>query len=108
MAGDMIEEYNSSSYNHYGEELQKIMSTYGSYGVLGNHEYYDQADESRQYLINHNCYIMRDEIIPVGKDIILIGREEKEASGMQRPLRKTVAQLLENVDSSKLIILLDH
>ena len=69
---------------------------------LGNHEYYAGKDGSRQFYALAGIRLLRDESMKWA-DFEVIGRDDRT-----NPHRKTVAQLVEDVDSSKYIILLDH
>lgn len=85
-----------------------MKSKYGTYGVLGNHEYYDMVDSSRQYLIDHHCYIMKDEVVTVNNEIVLVGRDDREGGKLGRPERKPIEKLIDNIDNDKAIVIIDH
>lgn len=109
LAGDIIEDYAiAAEHNDYGKELMKLKSKWGVFGVLGNHEYYDEAEKSREYLKQHNCYIMRDEVTVVNDNIVIIGRDDRSCVTRGRPHRAQITKLLEGIDANKLIIVIDH
>jgi len=83
--------------------LKKINAPMGVYAVLGNHEYYGNLPEFIKLLKEANITLLRDSVATVGKDILLVGRDD--ASNKKR---KKLNQLVSNADSTKLIIVLDH
>ncbi|MCB9807059.1 metallophosphoesterase [Candidatus Peribacteria bacterium] len=49
-----------------GSSLRKFKSTYGTYGITGNHEYIGGMERARDYLTEHNISILQDETIEIG------------------------------------------
>jgi predicted MPP superfamily phosphohydrolase len=90
-----------------GKILSQIKSKYGVYAVTGNHEYIGTVDASVRYLEEHGIKVLRDEVIEV-EGLYIAGREDlsyNRASGRQR---KTLPELLSDVDHSKPIMMMDH
>lgn len=48
-----------------GSYIRKFRSTYGVYGITGNHEYIGGMERAREYLIEHDIRILQDEVIEV-------------------------------------------
>lgn len=69
---------------------------------LGNHEYITGIDRALDFYNRAGVTLLRDTTLTVG-DLVIAGRDDR--SNFKR---KTTAQLLEGVDRSKFIILLDH
>jgi hypothetical protein len=69
---------------------------------LGNHEYITGIDEALNFYDQARITLLRDSTITIG-DIVIAGRDDR-FSRKRKPLK----HLLEKVDSSKFIILLDH
>jgi uncharacterized protein len=90
-----------------GKILSQIKSKYGVYAITGNHEYIGTVDASVRYLEEHGIKVLRDEVVEV-EGLYIAGREDlsyNRASGRQR---KTLPELLSDVDHSKPIMMMDH
>ncbi len=92
--------------------LGKINSTYGTYYVYGNHDknvYTSTPNYSIKELSdtikNSNIKILEDNVVTLNKEITLVGRADK---GDGNNKRKSIAELVKNVDKSQEIIVLDH
>lgn len=69
---------------------------------LGNHEYISGIDKSLDFYQRAGITLLRDSVITMG-DFVIVGRDDRFARK-----RKPLNHLLEGVDSSKYVILLDH
>lgn len=59
------------------EVMKQLTSTYGVYGVLGNHEYYGKKIPTFvEEMDRAGVKILRDETVQVGKAFILTGQED--------------------------------
>jgi uncharacterized protein len=88
----------------FGSIMEKLSATYGVYGVLGNHEYYGGGipvyiEEMKRIGIP----ILMDETIVLEGGIQLVGRKDKTDRN-----RKSIEVLLEEIDETKPIIIMDH
>ncbi|MDR2221287.1 MAG: metallophosphoesterase [Flavobacteriaceae bacterium] len=105
IAGDVID--NSVAPLHYyalDQLLGKLTSRLGTYSCLGNHEYLAGISGSHHFLKEANIKVLQDEVLSIDEEsIVLIGRDDKTNTH-----RKTLEQLVDGVDSSKVCILLDH
>lgn len=102
-AGDIFDDRDINALIREKEHLKNIQSKYGTYGVLGNHEYYSgNLKETLEVFKEANIRILRDEYTEI-EGIYIVGRED--ASQRQR---KALADILQGVDKSKPIFLLDH
>jgi len=90
-----------------GSELKKIESKYGVFAITGNHEYIGNAETSCAYLEAHGIRMLRDEAVEIA-GIYLVGREDRAAKQFANLERKSLADLLAPLDTSKPIVLLDH
>lgn len=87
-----------------GVELEKLHAPLGVFGVLGNHENHANAKRSREYLEKHGIRVLYDEVVSIdGNAFYLAGRLDLSI----KP-RKPLAAILENVDRTRPIILIDH
>ena len=69
---------------------------------LGNHEYYGGESNALLFYKKADITLLRDSMITVG-DVCIIGRDDRT-----HPKRKTLKELMNGVDRSKYLILLDH
>ena len=83
------------------EEFRKIKAPI--YACLGNHEYYSGDTIAEQFYRDANIKLLRDETVNIGKDISIIGRDDRT-----NVHRKNINELTKDVEKSRYIILLDH
>lgn len=69
---------------------------------LGNHEYYAGEPNSMQFYKKAGITLLRDSVITID-DVCIIGRDDRT-----NPHRKSVAELMRQVDKEKYVIVLDH
>lgn len=106
LVGDIVDDH---PYWYKAYQMDKVMkslkSTYGIYGVLGNHEYYGRqiplfVDEMRKSGVT----ILQDETICIAKTFYVTGREDKTNKN-----RKSLAELsIGVVDKQLPWIVMDH
>ncbi len=82
--------------------LGAIEAKFGVYCVLGNHDYLELS-QTLEFLKSSKVIPLRDSSILVNDQFYIVGRDEYS----QAP-RKPLGELVESLDKSKLIILLDH
>ncbi|OJU55361.1 MAG: hypothetical protein BGN96_15850 [Bacteroidales bacterium 45-6] len=83
--------------------FKKIEAPLGIYTCLGNHEYYAGVDKCTDFFKKAGIHLLRDSVALVDSTFYIVGRDDKTNSG-----RKPMRQLMEEIDHSKPIILLDH
>ncbi len=109
ITGDFIDDDTSKKDMIDGcNALGKINSTYGTYLVFGNHDlgYYSReysSDEFINNLIKNNVVVLQDEVRLINDEFYIIGRKDKRYSG-----RKTIDDLVKDLDSNKYMIDLNH
>lgn len=104
IAGDIID--NSArplNAGKYAEYFKKIQSTYGIYACLGNHEYISGINESLAFYEKAGIHLLRDSAVEIDSSFYIIGRDDKT-----NLKRKPLSGLMQGIDKSKPIILLDH
>lgn len=89
-----------------GSSVRKLRSSYGVYGIIGNHEYIGGMERAKSYLMEHGITILQDEVIEVAW-ITIIGRDDISAARFGRH-RTDLAELVHSLDKKKPLILLDH
>lgn len=105
LVGDIVDDH-PYWYKVYemDEVMKKLTSTYGIYGVLGNHEYYGKQipifiDEMKKSGVT----ILRDETICIADSFYVTGREDKTNKN-----RKSLEQLSTSVRHRLPWIVMDH
>ncbi|RXI96764.1 metallophosphoesterase [Anaerobacillus alkaliphilus] len=84
--------------------MKEMHAPLGIFGVLGNHEYYGRAiplfvnEMAKQHI-----KILMDEVVLIDDSFYLVGRKDKTDRN-----RLSISKLMETIDQSKPIILLDH
>lgn len=110
LAGDIVD-YEAQTYisEDMTQTFKKLKSAYGIYGVLGNHEYISGEPEKLQKLYEESgINLLKDDIKYVNNDFYVVGRDDASAEGFLGIKRKPLSQILKGVDSSKLILMMDH
>jgi uncharacterized protein len=109
LAGDVVDEDIEPVIRlNLGEMLRSIRSKYGTYAIPGNHEYIGGAEKAFRYLREHDIKLLRDSSVLIDSAFWIVGREDRDKGRFTGKARKEVAELMENVDRSLPVILLDH
>ncbi|OQB30411.1 MAG: putative metallophosphoesterase [Bacteroidetes bacterium ADurb.Bin174] len=105
IAGDMVDRtVKSLLQQSIQEDLKMIQSKDGVYAVLGNHEYFGEGIEQvQQFFEISSIHLLKDENIPIQEDFYIIGRDDRINHN-----RASLADLMEPLDRTKPVILLDH
>lgn len=104
IAGDIIDNsVRPLNEENYAESFSKIKAPLGIYTCLGNHEYISGLKESLDFLDKAGIRVLRDEVALVDSGFYIIGRDDRS-----NPERKPLKDLVENLDRSKPIFMLDH
>ncbi len=91
------------------DALGTLKTKYGVYWIYGNHDrgYYRYRDfdsnELTDNLARNNVRVLRDESVMINDYICIVGREDKSIHD-----RMTAAEVMQGVDTSKYVIMLDH
>jgi uncharacterized protein len=91
-----------------GESLRNIQSRLGVYAATGNHEFFGDVERSCPYLIEHGIVMLRDQSVKIADAFFLVGREDRSSPRFTGHPRKTLKELMEGVDKSCPVILMDH
>ncbi|MGE5680919.1 MAG: metallophosphoesterase [Bacillota bacterium] len=89
-----------------GETLKKLKAKYGVYAITGNHEFYGGVEAAARYLNDHGIQMLRDKTLKIDNSFYLIGREDRTLNQVRK--RKTLEELMTDIDSTKPIIMMDH
>lgn len=103
--------------------LAGIKAKYGVYGVMGNHDVEDnlifgfnfsgknvQLTDPRymEFCEKAGIRILQDEVAEIEDSICIVGRLDREEPGNESQTRLSSAELIENLDKSKIIIDMEH
>lgn len=109
IAGDLIDmSIKPFIDNNMAEILGKIKSKYGTYFSLGNHDVYAGKNSDLTTLLSsQGINVLNDEAVLVNESFYIVGRMDKaiERFGVTR---KSISELVSNLDKSKPIFLIDH
>ncbi|HNR43091.1 MAG TPA: metallophosphoesterase [Bacteroidales bacterium] len=81
---------------------------YGLYAITGNHEYIGGAHRTIPYIENKGIRILKDEVVTLPGGIQLVGRLDRDSKRISGVDRMALKELMNNVDTTKPVILLDH
>ena len=73
------------------------------YACLGNHEYYSGEPNAQKFYKDAGIHLLSDSATEVDSTFVIIGRDDRT-----NLRRKSVEDLVANVDKSKFTLLLDH
>ncbi|MBW7476141.1 metallophosphoesterase [Paenibacillus oenotherae] len=92
----------------YGSLLSGLKSRYGTYAVLGNHEYFGGHIEEFVALMKQaGIAVLLDESVAIADSFYIIGRKDKTAQRLPGG-RLPIGELTAGLDHSMPLILMDH
>ena len=100
VAGDIIDK-NMQPLEEQEMEKEFLRLNAPVVACLGNHEYYGGESNALLFYQKADITLLRDSVITVG-DLCIIGRDDRSHP------RKTLGELLNGVDRTKYLIVLDH
>ncbi|MFZ4521516.1 MAG: metallophosphoesterase [Bacteroidales bacterium] len=108
-AGDVVDEDLAPVIkNNLGANLVQIKAKLGVYAITGNHEYIGGAEPAVKYLREHGVNVLRDTAILIDHRFYLVGRDDRDKPRFTGKPRKELAELMEQVDLTYPVILMDH
>ncbi|HTX19680.1 MAG TPA: metallophosphoesterase [Bacteroidota bacterium] len=109
LPGDVVDEdLGPVIRNNLGETLRKIRSKYGVFAITGNHEYIGGVEPACKYLADHGITMLRDSSVKVAESLYIVGREDISIRGFAGKTRKPLGELMDGLDKSCPVILMDH
>ncbi len=91
-----------------GKSLQTLKAPLGVYACTGNHEYIGGGEPSIKYLEQNGVNVIRDTALLIDNSFYIIGREDIHRKYATGKTRKSIDELVKDIDISKPVILLDH
>lgn len=110
MAGDIIDNKLEPFVKHeMGNNIKRLNSKYGVYAALGNHEGISgQVDAVIKEYEDAGIKVLVDNKILVNNSFYVVGREDISMQRNSKEQRKTLSELLKEVDKAMPIIVMDH
>jgi uncharacterized protein len=109
LPGDIIDEDPKPVIRqNLGEALRQIKAPLGVFAVTGNHEYYGGVKAACDYLDAHGITMLRDTTIKIADSFYIVGRDDREKARITGQNRKSIDELLADVDKNLPIIAMDH
>ncbi len=106
--GDLFDEdILSLSRQNMAAVLRQLRPPRGVYAIMGNHEHISGSENAVRYMEEAGITVLRDRSVRVAEALWLIGREDRQATYMGDG-RLPLASLMEGVDRTEPLILLDH
>jgi len=107
--GDVVDEELYPVVNKkLGDAFTKLNPTYGVFAVTGNHEYIGGVENAVAYLGQHGIKVLRDEVLNINDQFYVAGREYISINSFTGGKRKSLKELVNEVDKNLPIILMDH
>ncbi|KAA6307172.1 hypothetical protein EZS27_041161, partial [termite gut metagenome] len=104
IAGDAIDNSVRPLYERgIAESFKQINTKYGIYASPGNHEYITGISSSLAFLKEAGITVLRDSVAFINDTFYIVGRDDRANNA-----RKSLEELTDTLDKSKLLILLDH
>lgn len=109
LAGDIVDEDLAPViHNDLGRSLVKLSAPLGVFAITGNHEYIGGAEAAVKYLQDHGIKMLRDTSILISNSFYLAGRNDRDSKRFSKKERKSIEEVLEGVDLSLPVIMMDH
>lgn len=109
LAGDIVDEDLAPViHNDLGRSLVKLKAPLGVFAITGNHEYIGGAEAAVKYLNEHGIRMLRDTSIQINHSFYLAGRNDRDSRRFSQKERKSIDKVLEGVDFSLPVIMMDH
>lgn len=107
--GDIFDESTGEYYMEYAfSAFSRLKSTCGIYYVYGNHERMNDEEKIKTEFEKIGVKVLCDEVTLINNDLYLVGRLDYGQTGGNAAKRKSIPELLENIDKSKTVVVLDH
>lgn len=110
LAGDIIDDkIDLLADQEVMDNFSRLHSTFGTYGILGNHEYFaNQPEVAIQYLEQSKVHMLRDQWSLIGNSFYLVGRDDLAKQRYTGTSRQELATTMTGIDRTLPLLLLDH
>jgi predicted MPP superfamily phosphohydrolase len=108
LPGDIVDEdVNSVAEQNMAKILKKLQTKYGVFACTGNHEYFGGVAAAISYMNQAGITVLQDSVVKVADAFYVAGRKDLMSERMADG-RKSLDLILQDVDKSLPIILMDH
>jgi uncharacterized protein len=110
IAGDLIDDdMGPFAAQNMAAELKRLNAPLGIYSILGNHDYPDGYSPAfRRQMERAGIRLLIDEAVQVDDSLYIVGRDDIAGRRISGRTRKPLPDLLEGVDRSLPLVLMDH
>ena len=115
VAGDFVDDDTTrQDMVEAAKALGEMKTTYGIYYVFGNHDkgYRTYRNFSGRDLVSelekNGIKVLQDEVVSIGNSFYLIGRNDSSVKKERGGRRKSIEELVKDLDKSKFMIVADH
>ncbi|OGU59434.1 MAG: hypothetical protein A2X64_00795 [Ignavibacteria bacterium GWF2_33_9] len=109
IAGDILDEdANYLIKNELGQQIKRIQSKYGIWGITGNHEFIGGIHSAEKYIEKLGIKLLRDDFALIANSINLVGREDLSAKNFIHKGRMPLDELINKSELEYPTILMDH
>ena len=91
-----------------GEAFKNIKSKYGVYASNGNHEFINGVIPADLYMKECGINVLRDSVMKIDNAFYIAAREDRSISSFTGKKRKSLEEIIKDIDRSYPVILLDH
>ena len=89
----------------YAVRLAAFQTPLGTYGVLGNHEYYNNFQQALDFYKKAQITLLQNEVVSLPNGLQIAGLKDIKTAGIHA---QDIAEILAHTDKNKPLILLSH
>lgn len=109
LAGDIVDDKAVIlDQRNIGESFKRLKPKYGVYSINGNHEFINEVESSVKYAEQFGIKFLRDSYELIDSSFYVIGREDSPMIQFTGKQRKSLNEIVKNLDHEYPKILLDH
>lgn len=109
LAGDIVDDKAVIlDQRNIGESFKRLKPKYGVYSINGNHEFINEVESSVKYAEQFGIKFLRDSYELIDSSFYVIGREDSSMIQFTGKQRKSLNEIVKNLDHKYPKILLDH
>lgn len=109
LAGDIVDDKAVIlDQRNIGESFKRLKPKYGVYSINGNHEFINEVESSVKYAEQFGIKFLRDSYELIDSSFYVIGREDSSMIQFTGKQRKSLNEIVKNLDHEYPKILLDH
>lgn len=107
--GDFVDERAETlELEKIGGSLSKIKTKYGVFASTGNHEFINGINGTSKFITDYGINLIRDSSQLIENNFVVAGREDESKKSFTGEQRKSLKEIMNEVDKSYPVILLDH